>query len=389
MSRQNGPAADSSEVFRGASEAAGGGDFKKARQLYDTLRKTRAWSQDKEVQLRYAYACERTGDYSEALEAYRQLIRQYHLDTGDDEMVAQGMASLRKSMAAEHIDVASMMRFGRDADEPGLISRLFHDAPGKELDAGDLLCRTGDVAGQMWLLTEGSIDVIVPGQGTSRVTGTPTRPCLLGELPYFTHMRRAADLCAATGATVLELPYERMPQIVRDEPDLGLLLEHLFRHRLVLQVLSKHKIFKLLNDVDRRRIAMTFENAWLKPGQVLMEKGEEMPQAFMVQSGTMLLLYRNTEGKEELIGSMQVGDMFHLGGLLRGFHAPYRIVAGTPVQLLRLPRERFEPFMLQRPWLIKALIKRSRMAGERQIMHPEARDLWAADRYVDLDNPLG
>lgn len=379
---------DFNAVLRDAREAANGGDFQKARQLYGQLRNTHVWNKYKEVQLHYAHACERSGDFGEALEAYRQLIEQYHTDTGDD-MVEESMASLRELMAKGDSHAERVFHFDRDADEAHLVRRLFRDAASRTLVAGDLLCEAGEIAGHMWLLTEGSIDVIVPGQGVSRVTGESTRPCLLGELPYFTNMRRAADLCAATQVTLLELPYKRIPKMVRDEPELGLLIEHLFRHRLVLHVLSKHQIFKLLNDVDRRRVAMIFENLQLDPGEVLAEKGDEMPEAYMVQSGTMLLLHRDAEGKEELIGSMQTGDMFHLGGLLRGFRAPYRIVAGTPARLLRLPRERFEPFMLQRPWLIKALVKRSRMAGEQQIMHPEARNLWAADRYVDLSNPLG
>jgi CRP-like cAMP-binding protein len=379
----SGLASDHAKVFRGAREAVRNGDFGKARQLYDSLRKMGAGDQDKEVQQHYAYACERTGDYSEALDAYRELMRQY-LDDGVDELDE----SLPTS-GGEAIDVDRMQHFSRDADESKLILRLFRDADSRKVQAGAFLCRAGEVANQMWLLTGGKLDVILPGQGVMRVSGTPKRPCLLGELPYFTRMRRSADLHADTEASVLELPYARIPEIVHEAPDIGLLLEHLFRHRLVLQVLSKHQIFKLLNDVDRRRIAMIFENTCLKAGEVLAEKGQEVPEAYMVQSGTMLLLYRNAEGKETLIGSMQVGDMFHLGGLLRGFHAPYRIVAGTPVRLLRLPRARLEPFMLHRPWLIKALVRRSRMAGEQQIMHPEAGDLWAADRYVDLDRTLG
>ena len=84
------------------------------------------------------------------------------------------------------------------------------------------------------------------------------------------------------------------------------------------------------------------------------------------------------------IALMQPGDFFHLGGLLRGYVAPYSVVSGTPCHLLRLPRQSFEPFMLQRSWLIKAILKHSRLSAEQQILHPEARNLWAADRYFDM-----
>ncbi len=70
---------------------------------------------------------------------------------------------------------------------------------------------------------------------------------------------------------------------------------------------------------------------------------------------------------------------------MRGFHAPYRVVTGTPCRLLRLKRETFEPLMKQHPWLIKDLLAHSRQSVERQILHPEQNNLWAADRYIDMD----
>lgn len=161
------------------------------------------------------------------------------------------------------------------------------------------------------------------------------------------------------------------------------MMEHLFRHRLVLQVLSRHDIFKLFNDIDRRRVTTIFENTSTRAGQTLIEEGEEYPDAFLVQSGTLLLL-SNKGGKETLIGSIHPGDLFHLGGLLRGYRANYSVVSGTPCHLLRLPRHSFEPFMLQRSWLIKSILKHSRLSAEMQVLHPESKNLWAADRYFDM-----
>lgn len=381
-------AVDYNEIFRQAREASAANDFETARRLYAKLWESPVWRRDREVQLHYAYSCERTGDYSEAMQAYKSLMEHYNTMPDEDAaLVEESMVRLRELMIESEQDMrARVVDAMQDESEAKLVSRLFAHAYERSFTPGEMICSQGDQAGHMWLLVEGEVDVLVPGESVRTIVGSRRRPCLLGELAYFTGMRRAASLCCATNVTLLELPYERIESLLKQDEALRPMLEHLFRHRLVLRVLSQHELFKLFNDVDRRRVTMCFENTAMQAGQVLIEQGVEDPNAFMVQSGTMLLLRTNPEGEEELLASMHPGDVFHLGGLLRGFVSPYRVVAGTPARLLRMPRYRFEPFMKQRPWLIKAILKLSRMSSERQVLHPEAKNLWAANRYIDMDS---
>jgi len=376
---------DYQKLFQQARTAAAKGDYHASRKYYGQLWNSPVWHNDKDVKLSYAYACERTGDYSEALTAYKSLMRHYSDGfAGEEDTLSQeSTARLREIMSeGGEQDRSQIIDTVSDEGEAILIAKLFEHGYPRELEAGEPLCLKGDAAGHMWLLQDGQIDVIMPSQQINKLTGSITRPCLIGELAYFTGMRRAATLSAAMTAKVIELPYERIKALLREDSELYAMMEHLFRHRLVLQVLSRHEIFKLFNDIDRRRVTTIFENTSTRAGQTLIEEGVEYPDAFMVQSGTLLLL--SHKGGESLIGSMHPGDLFHLGGLLRGFKAPYSVVSGTPAHLLRLPRHSFEPFMLQRSWLIKAILKHSRLAAEMQVLHPESRNLWAADRYFDM-----
>ncbi len=377
---------DYQKLFQQAKAAAAKGDYHASRKYYGKLWASPVWHNDKDVKLSYAYACERTGDYSEALTAYKSLMKHYteNLDGEEDTLSQESSARLREIMSESGEDNrGKVIDKASDEGEANLITRLFEHAYPRELEAGDPLCLKGDIAGHMWLLQSGEIDVIMPGQQVTRLSGSEEMPCLIGELAYFTGMRRAATLSAATAVNLLELPYDRIRGLLKKNKELYDMMEHLFRHRLVLQVLSRHEIFKLFNEIDRRRVTTIFENTTTHAGQTLIEAGVEYPDAFMVQSGTLLLI-SHREGKETLIGSMHPGDLFHLGGLLRGFLAPYSVISGTPCHLLRLPRHSFEPFMLQRTWLIKAILKHSRLAAEMQVLHPESRNLWAADRYIDM-----
>ncbi len=380
-------AVDYNEVFRQAREAADRGDFERARRLYGELWRSPLWQNDQEVQSKYAYSCERTGDYTEALAAYKSLMNTYSRTPPDEQaLVEESMVRLRELMAEGERDASNRVLDMRGSDSlAGMVPLLFGHAYERQLEPGFLLCQVGDPAYHMWLLTRGEMDVLVPGAPTSRLASTPERPCLMGELAYFTGMRRAATLCCATHATVLELPYDRIAELAREDARIQSMLDHLFRERLLMQVLSQHEIFKQVRDDDRRTIALSFERMSVNAAEVLVEQGKEHDGAYMVQSGLMLLIRVHEDGREELMGSVHPGDMMHLGGLLRGFLPGYRIVAGAPSQLLRLSRERFEPLMKKRPWLISAILRHSRMPMERQIMHPEARNLWAANRYIDLE----
>lgn len=377
---------DHQELFEQARDAAAQGDFEVARELYRQLWETPAGHNDKEISLNYAYTLEQTGDRDGALSAYKDLIGLYDKGPCEDEqaITEESMVRLRELMAeADHDQAGQIIDHASDETEAFVINQLFDHGQTRALQAGEILCSKGDQASHMWLLTKGTLDVIIPGEPMAHLTAELERPCLVGELAYYTGMRRAATLCAATSVTVIELSFDQISELLSDNEQLLAMLDHLFRHRLVMQVLSKHEIFKLFNEPDRRRVTMRFENTVFQAGETLIAQGEEHPCTYMVQAGTVLLI-RDVDGQEQLLGSVHPGDLFHLGGMLRGVQSPYRAIAGTPTLLLKLPRNSFEPFMMQRPWLIKAILKHSRLSAEQQILHPKERNIWDADRYINM-----
>ncbi|RME83726.1 MAG: cyclic nucleotide-binding domain-containing protein, partial [Zetaproteobacteria bacterium] len=277
----------------------------------------------------------------------------------------------------------------RDEDAADLIKALFADAYERRLERGALLCRYGDVARHMWLLTHGEVDVIVPGLPVQTVVGRPDRPCLLGELGYFTGLRRAATLAASTPVRLLELPYERVAAREQKEPAFAAWLDRFYRVRILVPVLSRHEVFKRMNEVDRKKLVALFERVEARPGQILFSEGEEHPYAYFVQRGTLLLLGRDARGRETLLGGAHAGDIVHLGGLLQGFRPKYHVMASTPCKLLRLAQARFTPFVEKRPWLVKAILRFSRQIRAGEALHPTGANIWEADRYIELKKPIG
>ncbi|MDQ6989776.1 MAG: cyclic nucleotide-binding domain-containing protein [Mariprofundaceae bacterium] len=378
------------EAYQQAQQAIRAGEFEKARKLYAKLWKSFVWQGDRDLQINYAYACEKTGRQQEALKIYREMMDNYkHDDPSENSqvMMEESMVHLREMMLAKDgkSNISQTLDVKHNKDDAQLIRRLFRYGVEKTYKKGADLCQAGDIASEMWLLFDGALDVIVPNVPQSQLMGNKSNPCLLGELAYFTGLRRAATLIAAQDIRVYQLPYARLEKAITKTPEIQKDLDYLFRSRLAANVLGKHAIFSLLNEQLRYKIALSMTHEQLAAGEDLVQTNQEAPDAFMIQSGTALMLQTNSFTQEEsLIGSMRPGDFFHLGGLLRGFKPDYKVVAGSPCRILRLRRQVFEPLMMKHPKLIKSILEQSRQEADAQIMHPEAGNLWAANRYIDM-----
>jgi len=380
---------DSSNTFRAAMKAEESGEYEKAYKLFGELWESEFWSGDRDVLLHYANACEHIGDYARALNIYTKLMESMTLNPSDatGTLIQASMSRLNDLVHKTTIEgeiEGKNLDIDSDDAEARLVKDLFKYATEITLPANTYICEVEDIANHMWLLIDGEVDVLISNINTTTLRGTESKPCLMGEVAYFTGMRRSATLKCATEVRLLELSFNEIIEAEKKDEHVEPLLDHLFRSRLGYHLLSQHDMFKKLDDEERRQVALSFRHTSYLPSKILVEQGLPRDNAFMVQSGTLLMLKKAEDGNFELITSMHPGDIFHLGGLLKGFHAPYRIVTGTPCRLLRLKSEVFEPVMKRHPWLVKDILEHSREEAERQILHPEQENLWAANRYIKM-----
>jgi len=386
---------NTAKMMRKARKAAHSGDYNTAEQVYRNLRKIPQFKKDVDITLRFAYCAERTGDYSEALSAYEDARAEYELG-GDDGaaevvngLIHQIRLHLEEGESAKEKGIESPPTLENAPDDAEVMKSLIRVGEKRYLNEGDVLCRQGDPSSHLWFLMEGKIEVHVPDYvDTDILTGHENAPYMLGELGYFTGQRRAATLVAVSYAELVEIPVRDIHAICSRKSQLSAGIERMFREHLVERVLSRHTIFERVNDVDRRRMALAFEYRELGPGEVLIEPGAVHDGAYLLQSGCLLLKPsergQRCESEGNYITSMFPGDMIHLGGLLREYVPHYEVKTATPVRLLHLDREKFEPFTLRRPWIVQAILKHGRKPPQRQVMRPDEDYLWHVKRKIHL-----
>ena len=366
--------------YQQALKAEKDGDHLRAYELLKELSTYEFWAADRDVQLHYAHACEKVGAYADAMHIYSSIM----LQSSD---VSKASGPLKQDSVADFSTLfedspiqASNLNILRNVNEAHLVSNLFKHASKRVYEKGEALCKVGSYANHMWLLLKGSVEVIVPNVDKRTIVGAANRPCLMGELAYFTGSQRTAELACITQVHVLELSFQKIQSQLKQDESIQHMLDLLFRSRLAAMALTKHEIFKALTEVERSQISQWFKHTGYEPKKILVEQGKSRDNAFMVQSGTVLLMKKDEKGKSELVTSIVPGEMFHLGGLLEGFISPYRIVTATSCRLLRLKSETFKPMLEKHPWLKKALANHSLKSAERDDRHPKKNILWA-DRF--------
>jgi CRP-like cAMP-binding protein len=377
---------DPSQIFRNAIAAEESGDYKKAYKLFGELWESDFWSHDQELVLHYANASEQVGDYKKSLKLYTQLMKTMTINpTETTGVLVQTSMSRLHDLVHDSTLEGKALDTQEITDEARLVNELFKEAERRSLNAGDLICEVEDIANDMWLLVEGEVDVELSGVVTTTLKGSRTSPCLMGEVAYFTALRRAATLRCKTDVKLLELSFQNIATLKGKDERIQPLLDYMFRSRLGYHLLGQHPVFKKLPEAERKEAAISLRHVNFLPSKIIIEQGQPRNSTFMVQSGTLLMLKMDDDGEHDLIASMHPGDIFHLGGLLQSFKAPYRVVTGTPCRLLRLQNTVFEPILKKHPSLVKDILEYSREESERHILHPEKDNLWAADRYIKFD----
>jgi len=104
-------------------------------------------------------------------------------------------------------------------NELRLLASMFEE---KRYAQGDIICRAGDKAGEVFIVAEGNIQVFLPG--AKKVTDVVGPRTVLGEYGMFTDATRNATLMAAEPAVLLSLDYHRFERFLLAFPESSLKL---------------------------------------------------------------------------------------------------------------------------------------------------------------------
>ncbi len=383
------------KLLREVRKAISREDYQQAETCYVKILELPEMSDDLDAKLRYAYCAEKNGNFAQAIDTYSEVLDLYR-QNGEEgaaislqdiiEAIKTGPHAGSKASNSEPLLEEEV----QPLDDATLMQQLCDMGELITLAPGDVLCREGDMPDTLWLLRSGSLTVYMPDYDEpDDIHVKEGHLALVGEVGFFTNQRRSATVVATTMAEFFAINSLVIYNRKQTDPAFKAAMLRLLFERWAEPVLTRHSVFERVNDIDRQRLMNTFKRVTLGPGETLIEAGEMHNGTYMLQSGCMFFMHAKDQRDDStetddgsLMTSLFPGDMIHLGGLLKNFSSHYRVVTATPVKLLHLSQETFEPFALRRPWIIQAILRFSRRPASLQVMKPEDDYLWKTDRHV-------
>jgi CRP/FNR family transcriptional regulator, cyclic AMP receptor protein len=116
---------------------------------------------------------------------------------------------------------------------PAVLAALRDETIVRELPRNEVLFEQGDASSSLYVVASGRIAIATQsGDGRESVIAILEGGGLFGELPLFDEKPRSADARALVDSTVLELPYEPVRRVLREQPDLLWIIVRLLVTRL-------------------------------------------------------------------------------------------------------------------------------------------------------------
>jgi MFS superfamily sulfate permease-like transporter/CRP-like cAMP-binding protein len=139
------------------------------------------------------------------------------LETAEDRALASAHAAGTVAWRALRIEETDL---GGGLSEREMAAFKTHLKP-CTYPAGVALCRAGEAADRLWILTRGSVSVRLPGTGAGRRIAGLGPGTSVGEMGLLDRRPRSADVIADEEVEAFILTAESFDRLLRDEPQLG------------------------------------------------------------------------------------------------------------------------------------------------------------------------
>lgn len=253
----------------------------------------------------------------------------------------------------------------------------------RKLPAGRTVVEEGEHGASMFALVEGRVEVVRHLQGGERrKVGELEAGAFFGELALISEGPRLASVVAVEPVVLLEFTRARLAEVVRRHAVVGQVVQAFYRERMVENLLRSNPVFTPLKPEQKQAVAREFELRELKPGEVVLEQGQEGHAFFLLLRGRCTPYHVQADGREKPYPELREGDVFGEISLLLGKPVTATVRAEVASVVLRLDRSAFERLILSQPGMRGALTRVGTERLQRTARLLSGRDLHEGDMRI-------
>ncbi len=229
-----------------------------------------------------------------------------------------------------------------------VLDRMVSEARLIDLDPGQNLIQRGTTADALFVLVEGSVqlvrafdeDAVVLSEGD--VVGIS---CLLQRVSY------EGDVTARTKVRALRISKLLLDRLVEEYPALGDILLEVLGRRLVAILVRTSPMFSSFENEARTEVAGMFEVRRAYEGTAILEAGKRADGLYIPMIGELGAI--GPDGTE--VGKLKLGRALGQHSMLTRTPSPLTVRAESDVLVLRMSARRFRALVSEHPKLVSFL----------------------------------
>jgi len=231
----------------------------------------------------------------------------------------------------------------------------------------EVICQQGEVGRCMYVVLEGTIEIVVHGiEGRDVTVATLKDGDYFGEqalLPGKDH-RRNATARALHGATVLSIRKEDVLYALSHDPEFIEKFSSQSEEQQIENLLKSMRLFQALEEHDYHQIDQWAQVIELPPGEIVIRENEVGDYLYVVLQGSVEVFIVDHDGKVIILHELKEGNYFGEQALLPDGTGKRNANVRTnrAARLIKVPKEKFRLILERDAKLGRAL----RLIGEAQ-----------------------
>ncbi|MCG8421972.1 MAG: cyclic nucleotide-binding domain-containing protein [Proteobacteria bacterium] len=213
----------------------------------------------------------------------------------------------------------------------------------RHFEANELIVCEGDPSEACYVLVSGEVAVL-------RSDATGAEPvevmrlgdgALFGEFALLANRRRGATIRAVEACHVYEIPRRLLRELAASYPEVGPLLERIYRARLLASMVNTVPFLRNLSDAYLDQLRYRFETVHCETGHSIMREGSRSGGFYLIVLGSVDITRRVSDKRSALLATLDEGAYFGDMALSSGEVANVSVRAAGPTELIMLSPEDF------------------------------------------------
>lgn len=225
------------------------------------------------------------------------------------------------------------------------------------MTAGETLIREGDHGNSMFVVVQGTVNVLRGQPGADRLLALMTEGAFFGEMAVMTDSPRLASVIAATDGLLFEIHRDALAEIVAVHPSVKEVLAQFYQQRMLENLLRVSPLFRPFSLEAKQEIGECFVRHSLPPETVILEQGKPGAGLCVLLRGQCKVFHRDAEGQPLPLPPLREGEVFGEISLLLDGPCTATVQTQGYCEVLELPAGDFKRLVLPNDE-VRAMIRR-------------------------------